>query len=135
MLILVLGNLLGDSGGGQSRRQGVDQLLSSLLVLDDQSVKLLRSSDLELGLSRTGSLGTTVLLDGSGGDVLSSGKFEELLDVGEFLLKKQLVIRIIFCYTFVYKRNARCIWPAFLLLIQNIHPQYYFNFNLTYSHC
>lgn len=64
----------------------MNQLLSLFLVLDDQSVKLLRRSNLELGLSRTGSLSTTVLLDGSGGDVLSSGKFEELLDVGEFLL-------------------------------------------------
>jgi hypothetical protein len=58
----------------------VDDLLGTVSILDNKSVKVVRAADLELGE------GTAVLLDGDGLDVLSAGKVEESLDVGSLTL-------------------------------------------------
>jgi len=52
----------------------VNELLSLVGVLNNKSVVVSRSSDLELGLS-------SVLLDGGGSHILSSRKLKEKLDV------------------------------------------------------
>jgi len=57
----------------------VDQLLGLLLVLDNQSIQISGSSNLEFGLR------STVLLDGGRLDVLSAGQFQKFLDVLDFL--------------------------------------------------
>jgi len=56
----------------------VDQLLSLFLILNDKSVKVSSTSDLEF------SLAGSVLLYGSRLDVLSAGVFEEELDILKF---------------------------------------------------
>lgn len=63
----------------------MDELLSLVVVLHSESVKVLGTSDLELGHS-------TILLDGGRLDVLSSGKLNEVLDVLNFDLSFQLAL-------------------------------------------
>lgn len=69
-----------DLSGLESRGKSVDDLLGTLGVLDDKSVEVARATDLELGD------GGTVLLDGDGLDVLTTGEVEESLDVGSLTL-------------------------------------------------
>ena len=71
----------------KGRRQGLNQLLSLTSIVNDEGVQVPRTPDLKLGLSEglTGSVQLLVDLDGSGLDVCSSGQFQELLDIGDFL--------------------------------------------------
>lgn len=70
----------------------MDELLGLVVVLDSEGVKVLRASDLELGDG-------AVLLDGGGLDVLSSGEFNEVLDVLNFDLSSQLALLLIIDFT------------------------------------
>lgn len=58
----------------ESRGKRLSKLGSLCLVLDDESVKVTRTSNLELG-------GIGVLLDAGGLSILSAGNFEELLNI------------------------------------------------------
>lgn len=64
----------------------MNQLLGLTGVVDNQSVQVLRTSDLEFGLSKglTSLVQLLVDLNGSRLNVSSSGQFQEFLDVGDF---------------------------------------------------
>lgn len=66
----------------QRRWQGLLQLLGLGSVVDNQSVLVSLTSDLELGLLEDLTVGVDLLvdLDNSGCDVSSSSQFDELLD-------------------------------------------------------
>lgn len=77
-----------DSGNFEGWWKGLNKLLSLLLVVDDQSVEVLGTSDLELGLDTllTVWLDNGVSLDGGRLDVSSSGDLNESLNVRDLLL-------------------------------------------------
>lgn len=77
-----------DGGDLQSRWKSLGDLLSLLLVVKDESVKVLGTSNLELGLldNLTGSVDLLVGLDGSRGNVSSLGQLQKLLGVLDFSL-------------------------------------------------
>ena len=62
----------------ESRRKRLLKLQSLLTIVDNESVQVARTSDLELVL-------LTVLLNTSGASVLSTSDFEEILDVQNLL--------------------------------------------------
>jgi hypothetical protein len=87
-----------DLVNNKSRRKRLSKLGSLCLILDNKSVKITRTSNLELGR-------ISVLLDASGLSVLSTGNFEELLNILNLLrlYKCQLV------YTFITKKKTEWI--------------------------
>lgn len=70
----------------QSWWQRLDQLLGLTSVVDGQSVQVSGTTDLELGLSEllTVLVQLLVNLNSSKLDIVSSGQFQELLDISNF---------------------------------------------------